>query len=105
MIDWVKSGVIATLAVGVSLGISSMLGGRSRSLSGLGAFGGRYTAAELRRRRTLSVAQADDLKIDTGKMRVWLARTGVEDGEPYDDKVTIEKLRHGRWEVVEEYPG
>jgi hypothetical protein len=65
----------------------------------------RYTADELRSLPTLSVAQADNLKIDTGTERVWLSRCGVEDGEPYDDKITVERLRGGRWVTVEEYPG
>lgn len=78
---------------------------RTRRSKGLGALGGEYTAAQLRRRRTLSTGQCDDLKIDTGKTRVWLSRCGVADGEPYEDKVSVEKLRGGRWVVVEEYPG
>jgi hypothetical protein len=65
----------------------------------------RYTADELRSLPTLSVAQADNLKIDTGTERVWLSRCGIEDGEPYDDKITIERLRGGRWVTIEEYPG
>lgn len=66
---------------------------------------GRPDAAELRQMPTLAVSQADDLKIDTGETRVWLARTGVEDGEPFDNKVTIERLVKGRWEVEATYPG
>lgn len=65
----------------------------------------RYSARELQRRRTKSVSQCDDLKIDTGSTRVWLSRCGVEDGEPYDNKVTVEKLRSGRWVTVDEYEG
>jgi hypothetical protein len=34
-----------------------------------------------------------------------LSRCTVEDGEPYNDKITVEKLRNGRWIAVEEYPG
>lgn len=66
---------------------------------------GRYTAAELERKRTLSTGQCDDLKIDTGKRRVWLSRCTRADGEPYNDKVTVEKLVNGRWVTDEEYPG
>lgn len=62
-----------------------------------------YTLAELEKRRTLSRCQDSDLRIDTGKTRVWLARTGIADGEPYDNKVTVEVLRNGRWEITEEY--
>jgi hypothetical protein len=35
--------------------------------------------------------QADNCHIDTGDFRVWLSRTGIEDGEPYDNTVTIEE--------------
>ena len=65
----------------------------------------RYTAAELERRKTLSTGQCDNLKIDTGSTRVWLSRCTTADGEPYDDKVSVEKLRGGRWVVVDEYQG
>ena len=50
---------------------------------------------------TLIQGQADDCKIDTGTKRVWLSRCGVEDGEPYDNRVTIERLVDGRWIEVE----
>lgn len=50
----------------------------------------RYTADELEEMPTLSVGQADDLKVDTGTERVWLSRCTVKDGEPYDRKVTVE---------------
>lgn len=74
---------------------------------GFGSGGGsrRYTAAELERRKTLSTGQCDSLKIDTGTTRVWLSRCTRADGEPYNDKVSVEKLRGGRWVVVDEYQG
>jgi hypothetical protein len=65
----------------------------------------RYTAKELEVLPTLSVGQTDDLKIDTGDTRIWLARTKIEDGEPYNNRVTVEKLIGGNWVAVEEYPG
>jgi hypothetical protein len=65
----------------------------------------RYTAAELRDLPTLSQGQADDLKVQDGKIRVWLSRMTVEDGMPYDDQITIEQLVNGRWITIEEYPG
>ena len=46
---------------------------------------------------TLCTARADNLKIDTGSMRVWLCRCGIADGMPYDNQVTIEHLKGGRW--------
>jgi hypothetical protein len=59
--------------------------------------------AYYKRLPTLCTGQADDLKIDTGRMRVWLSRCSVEDGEPYDNKITVERLRNGRWEEVETF--
>ena len=53
--------------------------------------------------KTLSVGQADDLKFDDGKTRVWLSRCTVADGEPYDHKVTEEELINGKWIVTDTY--
>ncbi len=63
----------------------------------------RYSLRELKALQTLSVGQADDLKVDTGNTRVWLSRCTVADGEPYDNKVSVEEYRNGRWETAEEY--
>jgi hypothetical protein len=57
--------------------------------------------AELEAMPTLSQGQADDLKIDTGDQRVWLSRMTAEDGEPYDNRVTIERFVDGSWVEVE----
>lgn len=65
----------------------------------------RYTAAELEQLPTLAVGQTDDLKIDDGDTRVWLARTGEDDGEAYDNRISVEQLVDGRWVVAQEYPG
>lgn len=65
----------------------------------------RYTAKELDAMPTLRTAQTDDLKIDTGDTRVWLARTDTTDGEPYNNRVSIEKFDGQQWTVVENYPG
>lgn len=50
-----------------------------------------YTLAELRRLPTLCVGQADDLKIDDGRRRVWISRCG--------EGISIEKLKNGKWEL------
>lgn len=63
----------------------------------------RYGLAELQRLPTLSTGQADDLKIDDEETRVWLSRCTVADGEPYNNKVTIERLTDGRWVVADTY--
>lgn len=60
-----------------------------------------YTVAELEAMPTLAVGQADDLKVDTGEERVWLARTGAEDRQVY--AINHERLINGRWVVVSEY--
>lgn len=64
-----------------------------------------YTADELNDMPTLAVGQTDDLKVDTGEERVWLARTGVDDGEPYNNRVSHETLVDGRWEDDGSYQG
>ena len=43
---------------------------------------------------TLHVGQFDDLKIETADTRVWLSRMTIEDGQPYNNQVTEEKLEH-----------
>lgn len=63
----------------------------------------RYTLRELRALPTLATGQADDLKVDEREMRVWLSRCKIEDGEPYNNKVTIERLRGGRWVETDHY--
>lgn len=69
----------------------------------------RWNAADLEDMPTLSVGQADDLKAEgedeDGPYRVWLSRCGVADGEPYPNKVTVERCRNGRWEEDETYRG
>ena len=65
----------------------------------------RYTADELRELPTLCTGQASNLKIDDGETRVWLCRCGIEDGMPFDDMISIERLINGRWHRGEEYPG
>jgi hypothetical protein len=66
----------------------------------------RYTASELEAMPTLAVGQADDLKVDTGSVRVWLSRCGIADGMKYNNQVTVEVLDVvGSWFTIEEYPG
>ncbi len=62
-----------------------------------------YSLSYLENLPTLCTGQADNLKIDTGKVRVWLSRCGIEDGEPYNNKVSVEVLKNGRWENYTEY--
>jgi len=53
---------------------------------------------------TLCTGQADNLKIEHGIYQVWLSRCGIEDGEPYDNKVTIKHLSNGHWINYAIYP-
>jgi hypothetical protein len=63
----------------------------------------RYTLAELERIPTQHQGQYDDLKVDTGQVRVWLSRLGIEDGMPYNNQVTHERLLDGVWTTEREY--
>ena len=73
-----------------------------------------FNADALRQRPTITTSQAGDVKYDEDGVRVWLSRCTVEDGEPYDTKVTI-ALRemvpitpddpYGEWQTLIEYPG
>jgi hypothetical protein len=59
-----------------------------------------YSLDELEAMETLAVGQADDLKVDLGEVRIWLSRCGIEDGEPCNNKVTIEEYDGQRWNEV-----
>lgn len=72
-----------------------------------------YTISELENLPTISEGQADDLKIETKNIRIWLSRLTKEDGQPYDNEVTIEEYRNyfdkkhnqfsARWETIKRY--
>lgn len=63
-----------------------------------------YTLDELEAMPTLSQGQADDLKVEDDGVRIWLSRTGVEDGKPYNHAVTAEHLVDGAWIEVARWP-
>jgi len=65
----------------------------------------RYTAKELKALSTISSGQFDNLKIDTGNIRVWICRCGRDDGMFCDDLITVEQLENNRWITISEYPG
>lgn len=52
---------------------------------------------------TISVGQAADLKYQNVDTRIWLFRTGIEDGEIFNNKVSIERLVDGQWVEAEIY--
>ena len=64
-----------------------------------------FSIEELEALPTLAVGQSCNLKHDSGVVRVWLSRCTVADGEPYNNKVTVEVLdpESGKWEVEAEY--
>lgn len=66
---------------------------------------GEYTLAELEALPTLSVSQSCNLKIEEHPYRVWLSRCDETDGEPYKNKVTVEKcnIETGTWRTVRTY--
>lgn len=61
-----------------------------------------YTLEELEKTPTISSGYTDDLKIETNNHRVWLSRLTVDDGEPCNNKVTVEKLVSGYKSVSRE---
>lgn len=64
-----------------------------------------YNARDLDELPTLTMGQADSLKINDDDIRVWLSRCGTESGEPYNDKISIEARINGIWHTVIEYCG
>lgn len=63
------------------------------------------TLGTLLKRPTIKQGHTDNLKLETPTRRVWLSRLGVEDGMPYKNQVTEERLNvhKGRWETVKTY--
>ena len=68
---------------------------------------GRYTAKALNRLETIRKGSTCDLKIDTGRCRVWLSRCSTMDGMPYDNMITVEMWQSGDglWRVLDTYAG
>ena len=66
---------------------------------------GKYLAKYLEPLETLSVGQTCDLKIDTGNSRIWLSRCSTLDGMPFDNMVTVEVLKAGKWVILDTYAG
>ena len=61
-----------------------------------------YTYDELVDMPTISTGHTADLEVDTGTLRIWVSRMGIEDGEL--DPVQVEALRDGRWVDVTRGP-
>lgn len=65
----------------------------------------KYKGQELYDMPTISQGHTDNLKIQTPDTKVWLSRMTKEDGMPYDNQVTVEKLVDGNWVIDEQYAG
>ena len=58
----------------------------------------------LKCQRTLNSGHFDNLKVEEGKVRVWLSRMTRADGAPYDNQVIIEiQNPHGDWKQIDAY--
>lgn len=70
-----------------------------------------YTSAILAALPTLCEGQAEDLKVEVelydGSLgRVWLSRCGVEDGEPWENTVSLEvRGEDGMWRTALRWNG
>ena len=62
-----------------------------------------YTLKQMERMPTIGQGHTDDLKVETDDTRIWLSRMTIEDGMPYNNEVTIEKLQDGKWLAVRSY--
>ena len=52
---------------------------------------------------TIKSGHFDNLVYESETKRVWISRMTTQDGQPYDNQVTIEKLIDGKWSITEQY--
>jgi hypothetical protein len=65
-----------------------------------------WDAQRLSEEPALSEGQADTLHLEEAdRYRLWLSRTGVADGEPYENTITVEEKQGGSWVRVVKYDG
>lgn len=69
-----------------------------------------YTTTILEALATLCEGQAEDLKVETNlddgtPARVWLSRCDRDDGEPWDNTVSLETCPNGSWMTVMRWDG
>lgn len=63
-----------------------------------------YTLSELEFMPTIEQGHTDNLKIKTENIRVWLSRMNIEDGQPYNNQVTIERRNSdSQWVTYKQY--
>lgn len=66
----------------------------------------RLDTDDLEEMAVIASGQADDLHYEDDFCRVWLSRTGVADGEPFENTVTVEaRDSRGRWVTEVIYDG
>ena len=56
---------------------------------------------KIRRMHTISQGHTDNLKAESGGVRIWVSRMTVADGAPCDNQIMVEKLIEDRWELLE----
>lgn len=62
-----------------------------------------FSLQELESLETLSSGHFDNLKLESKNCRIWLSRMTIEDGMPYNNQVTEEKLVEDGWVIVDQY--
>jgi hypothetical protein len=63
----------------------------------------RFSLKELENMPVQHQGHFDNIMIDKKDYRVALSRMTVEDGMPYNNQVTHERLFNGVWETVDQY--
>lgn len=63
------------------------------------------SARDLEEMETIEEGYTCDLKVDTGDARLWLARTSIEDGEPFRNTIYVELYESGGWSDAGCYDG
>lgn len=63
----------------------------------------RFTLQEVCTLPVLKQGHTDNLVYQGTNKRVWISRMTVEDGQPYDNQITVEKLVNGVWAIKEQY--
>ena len=67
------------------------------------------TAMLLEESAVIGAAQDADLHFDSNGVRLWVHRTGLDDGEPFENTITVELLtdvnQESHWTTVATYDG
>jgi hypothetical protein len=63
----------------------------------------KFSLSEICKMPTIQQGHFDNLVYQSETKRVWISRMTVEDGQPYNNQVTVEKLVDGNWVIKEQY--